>query len=225
MTDLFTRKSQRQVVVHKNKRYREAQKAKGCCPHCGKPCAPYYECEERRAYKMAHRRARRLALGPIVSASGQWIAAHSNKVVPSYTAKPDDVRRQPREHAKRYRPTSSIPFDEMNEEQQSHEIMSLLSFCPMTEDEVEEFLLMKQLLLWRNKVLADPSRSRERWFVRTVVREAISPCIAVLRERGLNIGQIVAMLQAPWWMVRYYWMKCEAAQPGPTSGKESGEGG
>lgn len=29
-------------------RYRLKAKASGCCPHCGKPCAPYLTCEERR---------------------------------------------------------------------------------------------------------------------------------------------------------------------------------
>jgi hypothetical protein len=31
--------------------YRARRRASGCCPHCGQPCAPYYECEARRFYK------------------------------------------------------------------------------------------------------------------------------------------------------------------------------
>jgi len=29
-------------------RYYLRRVSEGCCPHCGKPCAPYYQCEERR---------------------------------------------------------------------------------------------------------------------------------------------------------------------------------
>lgn len=32
-------------------RYRHRLIADGRCPHCGQPCAPYYECEYRRFYK------------------------------------------------------------------------------------------------------------------------------------------------------------------------------
>lgn len=32
-------------------RYRKRLRAKQCCPHCGKPCAPYFECEVRREYR------------------------------------------------------------------------------------------------------------------------------------------------------------------------------
>ena len=35
----------------KYQRRRQKLAAEGCCPHCGKPCAPFVECEERRAYK------------------------------------------------------------------------------------------------------------------------------------------------------------------------------
>lgn len=31
--------------------YRKRCKEDGKCPHCGKPCAPFTECEERRNYK------------------------------------------------------------------------------------------------------------------------------------------------------------------------------
>lgn len=32
-------------------RYRQKQLKMGNCPHCGKTCAPYAECPERRTYK------------------------------------------------------------------------------------------------------------------------------------------------------------------------------
>jgi transposase-like protein len=130
------------------------------------------------------------------------------------SSKTDDARRLPWKRGERYKPTSSIPFDEMNEEQRSQEISDLLHYCPMTEDEVYQILEMKRVILWRNKVFADSSRSRERWLARTIVREELPFCVAALRECGLNVGQIVAMLRAPQAMVRYYWMKCKATQPG-----------
>lgn len=37
----------------KQERYRQRLIAEGRCPHCGKPCTPFAECEERRAYKQA----------------------------------------------------------------------------------------------------------------------------------------------------------------------------
>jgi hypothetical protein len=38
-------------ALNKYQRYRRRCKSRGNCPHCGQPCAPYYECAERRAYK------------------------------------------------------------------------------------------------------------------------------------------------------------------------------
>ncbi len=35
----------------KHSRYRLKQQEAGRCPHCGKPCAPYYECATRRFQK------------------------------------------------------------------------------------------------------------------------------------------------------------------------------
>ncbi|HEY7330681.1 MAG TPA: hypothetical protein VH592_23780 [Gemmataceae bacterium] len=106
----------------------------------------------------------------------------------------------------------------MTEDQLIQERAGLLAYCPMTEDEIDQILMMKRLIFWRKKVLADPTRCAERWLAGLVVREALSSCVADLHECGLNVGQIVAMLRAPWGMVRYYWMKREAAERGPTSG-------
>ncbi len=37
--------------MNKYQRYRQKCISEGRCPHCGKPCAPYFECAERREYK------------------------------------------------------------------------------------------------------------------------------------------------------------------------------
>lgn len=37
--------------MDKHQRYRRKCISEGRCPHCGKPCAPYVECPERRTYK------------------------------------------------------------------------------------------------------------------------------------------------------------------------------
>lgn len=41
--------------MDKHTRYRNKNVAEGRCPHCGKSCAPYYECEDRRFYKRSYR--------------------------------------------------------------------------------------------------------------------------------------------------------------------------
>jgi len=51
----------------KEARYILKCRAEGRCPHCGKPCAPYKQCEERREYERARAvdgRARRWSLKP-----------------------------------------------------------------------------------------------------------------------------------------------------------------
>lgn len=37
---------------NKYSRYRQKCISEGGCPHCGKPCAPFFECAERRAFKL-----------------------------------------------------------------------------------------------------------------------------------------------------------------------------
>ncbi len=49
--------------MNKHKRYRQKCIRDGRCPHCGKSCAPFYECEERRKYK---RLSRKKELIPVV---------------------------------------------------------------------------------------------------------------------------------------------------------------
>jgi hypothetical protein len=50
----------------KQKHYRERTRNAGHCPHCGRPCAPYYECEERRAYKRKQRATQEKTRGAYV---------------------------------------------------------------------------------------------------------------------------------------------------------------
>ncbi len=39
----------------KQARYRRKMRLIGCCPHCGKSCAPYSECQTRRDDRQIHR--------------------------------------------------------------------------------------------------------------------------------------------------------------------------
>ncbi len=48
----------------KHSRYRQKCKEEGRCPHCGKPCAPYHECEERHKAKTEGKVTRRRSGGP-----------------------------------------------------------------------------------------------------------------------------------------------------------------
>lgn len=41
--------------MDKHQRYRLKCRSEGRCPHCGKPCAPFAECDDRRAWKGVHR--------------------------------------------------------------------------------------------------------------------------------------------------------------------------
>ncbi len=44
----------------KGKRWRQKQIKAGRCPHCGKPCAPFYECDERRNYEKSKKLLNRM---------------------------------------------------------------------------------------------------------------------------------------------------------------------
>ena len=46
--------------MNKQQRYQKKMVASGRCPHCGKPCAPYYECEDRRSYRKSNLALRRM---------------------------------------------------------------------------------------------------------------------------------------------------------------------
>lgn len=84
--------------------------AEGRCWHCGKPCAPYYECKERRLYKqLTYYLDRMIALGTITKhrpgISVTYAVAHgvqdlSDKSRSSYSHRPDDRRCLPRLNGK-----------------------------------------------------------------------------------------------------------------------------
>jgi hypothetical protein len=42
-------------ATDKHSRWRQKMVSEGRCPHCGKPCEPFYECEQRRANKKINR--------------------------------------------------------------------------------------------------------------------------------------------------------------------------
>ena len=51
----------------KQHHYRQRRIKKGCCPHCGKPCAPYYECEDRREKKNINRMLNQMSRAKIIT--------------------------------------------------------------------------------------------------------------------------------------------------------------
>lgn len=60
-----THRAKRGLLVRrrhdKYDRYRVRNIRSGRCPHCGRPCRPYYECAARRRYKRIRYRQRREA--------------------------------------------------------------------------------------------------------------------------------------------------------------------
>jgi hypothetical protein len=87
---------------NKNRRYRAKCVAEGRCPHCGKPCAPFYECSERRFNQKVRRALRGLEAAGAVriertagKANLIFGTGMANTVV-SYNIKPSDRRYLPR---------------------------------------------------------------------------------------------------------------------------------
>lgn len=86
----------------KNRRYRQKQISEGKCPHCGKPCAPYYECDKRRQYKKMLYSLNRLVIAGHIEQIGGKYRALDNSIplkkmrVLEYNTKPDDKRIWPR---------------------------------------------------------------------------------------------------------------------------------
>mgnify|MGYP001572816278 FL=1 len=67
----------------KHSRYRVKQQECGRCPHCGEPCAPYYECEARRFYKKLMYGLRKMVrLGLIESPKPGWFQQNSRTALP-----------------------------------------------------------------------------------------------------------------------------------------------
>lgn len=91
--------------MDKHKRYRLKCISEGLCPHCGKPCAPYYECDDRRFYRKSNRTLNDLVkLGFLekTNKNGRNFFKRSNKSIKiegrskGYYTKPDDIRHLPR---------------------------------------------------------------------------------------------------------------------------------
>lgn len=81
------------------RRLRKLQSQNSCC-HCGKPCAPYAECEERRAYKRMWARNHKhsdilkesFSLDQkIVFSEAMWLHAELEDIIPSADATPLDL--------------------------------------------------------------------------------------------------------------------------------------
>ena len=87
--------------MNKYQRYRLKNTAQGRCPHCGKSCAPYYECEDRRLNKKVYRTLNRMVLSGELTQEGDlykkekhepWIKIRCL----SYNTKLEDRRNLPR---------------------------------------------------------------------------------------------------------------------------------
>lgn len=82
----------------KNKRYRDKCIREGRCPHCGQPCAPYYECDKRRFYKKMEKCLRRLVKERVLRCEdGRYLHNEGsdekfNNIV-TYSISPDDRRK------------------------------------------------------------------------------------------------------------------------------------
>lgn len=73
----FSRKKRTRAVIfgpqkplNKYQRRRRKLVASGRCPHCGKECAPFYECADRRTYKGLCRELQRLVKAGLIKKNG-----------------------------------------------------------------------------------------------------------------------------------------------------------
>lgn len=89
--------------MDKNKRWQQKQVESGRCPHCGKPCAPFYECWERRESKKLNRLLKRwVACGFLGKRKdGHWsiywvIDQSKSEDIVTYKKSEDDCRDLPR---------------------------------------------------------------------------------------------------------------------------------
>ena len=51
--------------MDKHQRYRKKMKKLVLCPHCGKPCEPFFECAERRENKRKQRTKNKYKVNPV----------------------------------------------------------------------------------------------------------------------------------------------------------------
>lgn len=89
------------MIPNKYTRYRQKQIKAGRCPHCGKPCAPFYECDERRMNKQVSKSLNKLIqIGLVIRTDGLYranpIKPILSKRAMGYRTKEGDRRRWPR---------------------------------------------------------------------------------------------------------------------------------
>ena len=88
--------------ISKQIRYRQKNIAQGKCPHCGKPCSPFYECEDRRNIKKLQGMLRRMAKSGIIemkSLQGKptiYKSLDLTKSITEYKTNDGDSRKFPR---------------------------------------------------------------------------------------------------------------------------------
>ena len=82
----------------KNKRWRDKCVREGRCPHCGQPCAPYYECATRRFHKKLDNFLRRLLKAGVMRREGHkyFAVAEDFSSVITYNICDEDRRHLPR---------------------------------------------------------------------------------------------------------------------------------
>jgi hypothetical protein len=90
----------RMPSVNKYQRYRQKCLREGRCAHCGKPCAPYLECDDRRTYKKINRIMRRL----VECGFAERVRPGVIKVTPDGQFAPMVMKRSGADHDKRLWP-------------------------------------------------------------------------------------------------------------------------
>lgn len=110
--------------MDKYQRYKQKCVSEGRCPHCGKPCAPFYECDERRIYKKANRTLQYLVNLGIITKTRHSNGRNTYKGVASspkligrqqgYVTKSTDCRHLPR-IGKKYFNVENLIMDELGE--------------------------------------------------------------------------------------------------------------
>jgi hypothetical protein len=99
-------------MINKHSRYRSRLRSEGRCTHCGKECAPYAECEERRAYRQAMRFMNRLErIGLAKKRDGRFLILVGDATVNCYWTKPNDSRLLPRIRGTRGRPNDAHAYE------------------------------------------------------------------------------------------------------------------
>ena len=138
--------------VDKQKRYRQKCALEGRCPHCGQPCAPYYECDERRAYKKSNTTLRYLVKLGILSCrrlpDGTNLYQHKEGGTPlkgrakGYKIKANDIRYGPRVNKKfvNYSKIIDDIFKNNNRALSEDEIIEMITANIMQQKDADRLL-------------------------------------------------------------------------------------